>query len=146
MIWTMNEAKLDQEFFIFPNGRRSGENVEMNQEFWYNTNLSFFLRKAKLESPNTFETFIFKIMMKFCSKTYLYLKNMLPDFKQSIAGKFGRCRYKRNKKIVSIRTMRTNINTFVQRWYNLFSSSVDREMVLWCFRGPMTENRENFLK
>ena len=38
----MNEAKLDQEFFIFPNGRRSGENVEMSQEFWYNTNLSFF--------------------------------------------------------------------------------------------------------
>ena len=93
----MNETKLNQAFFfIFPNGRN--ENVEMNQEFWYNTNLSIFLRKAKLESRNTFETFIFKIMMKFCSKTYLYLKNMLPDFKQSIAGKFGRCRYKRNKK------------------------------------------------
>ena len=44
----MNEAKLDQEFFIFPNGRRSGENVEMNQEFWYNTNLSFFYAKPSL--------------------------------------------------------------------------------------------------
>ena len=44
----MNEAKLDQEFFIFPNGRRSGENVEMSQEFWYNTNLSFFYAKPSL--------------------------------------------------------------------------------------------------